>query len=47
MSITGHAFVAFIITVAAAEAAVALALVISVYRTRGTIEVDRLNLLRF
>ena len=47
MSITGHAFVAFIITVAAAEAAVALALVISVYRTRGTIEVDRLKLLRF
>ena len=47
MSISGHAFVAFVITVAAAEAAVALALVISVYRTHGTIEVDQLSLLRF
>ena len=43
----GHIFAIFVIVLAAAEAAVALALVISVYRTRGTIEVDRLKLLRF
>ncbi len=44
--IAGHAFVAFVLTVAAAEAAVALALAIAVYRSRQTIDVDRLNLLR-
>jgi NADH:ubiquinone oxidoreductase subunit K len=42
----GHAFVAFIITVAAAEAAVALALAMSVYRNRETVDVDKINLLR-
>jgi NADH:ubiquinone oxidoreductase subunit K len=45
--ITGHVFVLFIITVAAAEASVALALVVSVYRTRGTIDIDKIDLLRF
>ena len=44
--ISGHAFVAFIITVAAAEAAVALALGVAVYRSRQTVEVDQLDLLR-
>ena len=44
--ITGHAFVAFIITVAAAEAAVALALAVAVYRSRQTVEVDQLDLLK-
>jgi len=43
----GHVFVVFVITVAAAEAAVALALVVAVYRHRGSIDVDRLNLLRW
>ena len=45
--IAGHIFVIFIITVAAAEASVALALVVSVYRARGTIAIDRIDLLRF
>ena len=44
--IAGHTFVAFVLTVAAAEAAVALALAISVYRARQSVDVDRLNLLR-
>lgn len=44
--ITGHAFVAFVITVAAAEAAVALALAMSVYKNRQTVDVDRINLLK-
>lgn len=44
--IAGHTFVVFIITVAAAEAAVALALVFSVYRNRETVSVDQMNLLK-
>ncbi len=43
----GHVFALFVITVAAAEAAVALALVVAVYRHRDTIDVDRINLLRW
>lgn len=45
-AVAGHAFVAFILTVAAAEAAVALALTVSVYRNRTTVAVDQLNLLK-
>ncbi len=44
--IAGHVFVSFVITVAAAEAAVALAMAVSIYRTRETVEVDQLDLLR-
>ena len=43
----GHVFAIFVITVAAAEAAVALALVVAVYRHRQTIDVDRINVLRW
>lgn len=43
----GHVFAIFVITVAAAEAAVALALAVAVYRHRETIDVDRINLLRW
>ena len=44
---TGQVFAIFIITVAAAEAAVALALAVSVYRLRGSIDVDRLDSLKW
>ncbi|MBK8558541.1 MAG: NADH-quinone oxidoreductase subunit NuoK [Dehalococcoidia bacterium] len=44
--ITGQTFAVFIITVAAAEASVALALAVSFYRNRETVDVDRINLLR-
>ncbi len=44
--ITGPVFVVFILTVAAAEAAVALALAMSVYRNRETIDVDQITRLR-
>ena len=37
----------FVITVAAAEASVALALAVSVYRLRQTIDVDKLNILKW
>jgi NAD(P)H-quinone oxidoreductase subunit 4L len=45
--IDGQVFVVFIITVAAAEAAVALALAVSIYRIRQSIDVDRLNILKW
>lgn len=36
----------FVIAVAAAEAAVGLAIVIAIFRNRGTVKVDELNLMR-
>jgi NADH-quinone oxidoreductase subunit K len=42
----GQVFVLVIITVAAAEAAVGLALVLNIYRAFGTVEVDRVNTLK-
>ncbi len=45
--LNGHVFVVFVITVAAAEAAVALALPMLVYRNRETIDVDRMDLLKW
>ena len=45
-SLSGHIFVFFVMVVAAAEAAVGLAIIISVYRTRETLNVDRVNLLK-
>jgi NADH:ubiquinone oxidoreductase subunit K len=45
--IDGQVFSVFVITIAAAEAAVALALAVAVYRQRQSIDVDRLNLLRW
>ncbi len=45
--LSGHVFVVFVITVAAAEASVALALAVLVYRNRGTIDMDRMNLLKW
>jgi NADH:ubiquinone oxidoreductase subunit K len=45
--IDGQVFAVFVITVAAAEAAVALALAVSVYRYRQSIDVDKLDLLKW
>ena len=44
---TGQLIVFFVLAVAAAEAAVGLALFIAVFRQRRTIDVNRLNLLRW
>jgi len=44
--LSGHVFVFFVMVVAAAEAAVGLAIIISVFRTRETLNVDRVNLLK-
>jgi len=43
----GHVFAIFVITVAAAEAAVVLALAVAIYRYRDTIDVDRIDVLRW
>lgn len=45
--LTGQIFAVFIITVAAAEAAVALAMIIAIYRRRNTIDVGEINLMRW
>jgi NADH:ubiquinone oxidoreductase subunit K len=45
--LTGQVFAIFIITVAAAEAAVALAMIIAIYRRRATIDVGQINLMRW
>jgi len=45
--LAGHVFVVFVLTVAAAEAAVALAMSVLVYRRRETVDLDRINLLRW
>lgn len=42
----GQAFVVFVMTVAAAESAVGLAIVIAVYRHFGTVDLDNISLLR-
>lgn len=46
-SLSGQVFVFFVITVAAAEAAVGLAIVIMIYRSRATVNVDEVNLLKW
>ena len=45
--LTGQVFAIFIITVAAAEAAVALAMVIAIYRRRNTIDISDINLMKW
>jgi len=45
--LTGQMFAIFVMTVAAAEVAVGLALIISIYRARGTVDVGRINLLKW
>ena len=45
-ALAGQVFVFFVMVVAAAEAAVGLAIIISVYRTRETLNVDQVNLLK-
>jgi NADH:ubiquinone oxidoreductase subunit K len=45
--LTGQIFAIFIITVAAAEAAVALAMIIAIYRKRNTVDVGEINVLKF
>jgi NADH-quinone oxidoreductase subunit K len=43
---TGQVFVIMVMTVAAAEAAVGLAIIISIFRHRQTVHLDDINLLK-
>jgi len=43
---TGQLFAIFVITVAAAEAAVGLALIIAIYRQRTTVNVEEIDLMK-
>ena len=45
-SLRGHSFTLFIITVAAAEAAIGLGLIIVLFRNRKTVYVDHINELK-
>ncbi len=44
---TGIVFAIFVITLAAAEAAIGLALIIAIYRSRDTVNVEEINLLKW
>ena len=44
--LTGQIFTIFILTVAAAEAAIGLAILVVYYRNRGSISVDDVNLMK-
>jgi len=46
-NVTGQVFAVFVIAIAAAEAAVALAIIIAAYRKRGTVNVEELNSMKF
>ena len=45
--IKGQVFTIFVITVAAAEAAVGLAILLSLYRNRVTVDMESFNLLKW
>ena len=44
--VSGQIFVFFVMVVAAAEAAVGLAIIIAIYRTRQTLNIDQINLMK-
>lgn len=44
---TGQVFAVFVIAIAAAESAVALAIIITAYRKRGTVTVEELDSMKF
>ncbi|MCI0567058.1 MAG: NADH-quinone oxidoreductase subunit NuoK [Acidobacteria bacterium] len=46
-SMSAHVFIFFVMTVAAAEAAVGLGIVIAVFRKRQSADVDDVNLMRW
>ncbi|ODS30990.1 MAG: NADH dehydrogenase I subunit K [Candidatus Scalindua rubra] len=46
-SMDGQIFVFFIMTVAAAEAAVGLAIIVALFRNKATVNVDDINLMKW
>lgn len=45
--VSGQVFVVFVLTIAAAEVAVGLAIVIALYRGRATVNVEEFNLMKW
>lgn len=45
--VTGQVFAVFVICIAAAEAAVGLAIVLSIYRNRDTVDMEQFNMLKW
>jgi NAD(P)H-quinone oxidoreductase subunit 4L len=46
-ALTGQIFAIFILVVAAAETAVGIAIIVSIYRNRGTIDADKIDLMKW
>jgi len=46
-SLDGQVFVFFVLVVAAAEVAVGLAIIVSIFRARTSIDVDEMNLMKW
>jgi len=46
LGVAGQLFVFFVMAVAAAEAAVGLAIILAIYRHRGTVNLQNINLLK-
>jgi NADH:ubiquinone oxidoreductase subunit K len=47
MALTGQVFALFIIVVAAAETAIGIAIIISIYRSRGDIDATKIDLMKW
>lgn len=47
MALAGQIFALFVITLAAAEAAIGLALIIAIYRSRDTVNVEEVDLMKW
>ncbi|MGQ9628323.1 MAG: NADH-quinone oxidoreductase subunit NuoK [Anaerolineae bacterium] len=45
--LTGQVFAIFVITIAAAEAAVGLALILAIYRSRDTVVIEEIDMLKW
>jgi NADH:ubiquinone oxidoreductase subunit K len=45
--LTGHIFAIFVMTVAAAEVAVGLAIIFTIYRSRQTVDVEQIDLMKW
>jgi NADH-quinone oxidoreductase subunit K len=45
--VDGHIFAFFVMVVAAAEATVGLAIILTLYRNRATLEIDEVNALKY
>ena len=46
-SMTGILFVFFVLVVAAAEAVVGLAIILQIFRSKGTLNIDEINLMKW